>query len=88
MQERNMPFPIVALPFSYDFVLKDAIMMFGEIYLFGSRRSYRAFSTYSYVGIAITLWVTRNNIPTEIGQIGMKFLCEYFIGDDHSLPQI
>ena len=83
-----MPFPIVALRFSYDFVLKDAIMMFGERYLFGSRRWYRAFSTYSYVGIAITLWVNRNNIPTEIGQIGMKFSFQYFIVDDHSLPQL
>ena len=62
--------------------------MVGEGYLFGPRRSYRAFLTYSYVGIAMTLWVTEINIPAKIGQIGMKFSGEYFIEDDHSLPQI
>ena len=62
-------------------------MMIGKGYAFEPIIGYRAFLTYSYVGIAMTLWVTEINIPTKFGHIGMKFSGVYFIEDDHSLPQ-
>jgi len=68
--------------------MKNTRMMIGKGYAFEPIIGYRAFLTYSYVGFAMTLWVTDYDIPTKIGGIVMKFSRGYFIGNDHCLPQI